>query len=60
MEQTYAFVDVIEMIPEKIPLLNDTIQNILTQTFECALYIQEYTENGFYGAYIKVSHFWPI
>jgi hypothetical protein len=52
MEQTFAFVDVVEILPEKITLLDDTIKDILKQTFECALYIQEYAEHGFRGASI--------
>lgn len=53
MEQTFAFVDVIEVLPEKIALLDDTIKDILKQTFECALYIREYAQHGFRGAFLS-------
>jgi hypothetical protein len=52
MEQTFTFVDVIKVLPEKIALLDDTIKDILKQTFECALYIREYAQHGFPGAFI--------
>jgi hypothetical protein len=51
MERTFAFVDVIKILPEKITLLDDTIKDILRQTFECALYVREYAEHGFRGAF---------
>ena len=49
MELTFAFVDAVEILPDKITLLNDTIKDILKQTFECALYIREYAKRSFRG-----------
>jgi hypothetical protein len=52
MEHTFAFVDAIENLPQKIPLVEDTIRDILKQTFECALFIREYADHGFHGTFI--------
>ena len=52
MELTFAFVDAVEILRGKISLLNDTIKDILKQTFECTLYIREYAEHCFPGEFI--------
>jgi hypothetical protein len=49
MENVYSFVDVLQQFPEKIKILEDTITRILTQTVECAIFIREYSGNGFGG-----------
>lgn len=49
MENVYSFVDVLQTFPEKIKILEDTITKILTQTVECAIFIREYSGNGFAG-----------
>jgi hypothetical protein len=56
MELTFAFVDVVEILPEKVNVLNDIIKDILKQTFECALYIREYAEHGFRGEFIQTQY----
>ena len=49
MQNVYSFLDDIQAFPEKIKSLEDVIRAILQQTFECALFIQEYTGCGFAG-----------
>jgi hypothetical protein len=56
MELAFAFVDVVETLREKIALLDDTIQNILRQTFECALFIREYAKHGFRGGFWTLNN----
>jgi hypothetical protein len=45
---------------DKIPELKDIIHNMLLQTVECAIFVQEYLERGFGGEGRKVliSHRW--
>lgn len=52
MANVYSFVDAIQVVPEKLKLLEDTIAAILRQTFECVTLIREYTGHGFGGMYI--------
>ncbi|KZP23203.1 hypothetical protein FIBSPDRAFT_930720 [Athelia psychrophila] len=47
MQGTYSFVDALEAVPSKIPLLEDIIQRIFIQTVECAIFIREYSGHGF-------------
>ncbi|KAF7333346.1 WD40 repeat-like protein [Mycena venus] len=47
MVDVYSFVDDINSLAEKIQSLEDNVLAIVKQTVECALFIQEYTENGF-------------
>lgn len=54
MNGVYSFVDAIKAVPTKVPLLADVIQRIFMQTVECAIFIQEYTGQGFGGAYSLV------
>ena len=49
MASVYSFVDAIVAVPDKVQILKDTIQRILVQTIECALFIREYTGKGFGG-----------
>ena len=49
MEEVYSFVDVVDIYPEKIKILDDTILRILKQTVECAIFIREYSGHGFGG-----------
>lgn len=50
MKDTYSFVNTIKTFPEKIPVLEDVVGQILQQTFECAMFIQEYAGCGFASA----------
>ncbi|KAJ7093766.1 WD40-repeat-containing domain protein [Mycena epipterygia] len=47
MVDVYSFVEDVEALPEKIKSLEDKALAIVQQTVECALFIQEYTANGF-------------
>ncbi|KZP17876.1 hypothetical protein FIBSPDRAFT_864509 [Athelia psychrophila] len=47
MEDTYTFVDELKAFPEKIELLKTIIRKILEETYECALFLKEYTGRGF-------------
>ena len=47
MENVYSFVDELTVFPEKIKSLEDVIKKILQQTFECAMFIQEFAGCGF-------------
>lgn len=47
MENVYSFVDDIQTVPDKIERLDDIIRDVLQQTFECAMFIQEYLGCGF-------------
>jgi hypothetical protein len=47
MEHVYSFVDEIQFIPDKIKSLERVIKTILQQTFECAIFIQDYSGLGF-------------
>jgi hypothetical protein len=43
MENIYSFVDEIQADPSKMPNLEDVTTKILRQTFECCIYIREYS-----------------
>jgi len=47
MEHVYSFVDEIQSIPDKVKSLEKVIKTILQQTFECAIFIQDYSGLGF-------------
>jgi hypothetical protein len=47
MEDVYSFVDEIQSLREKNKTLDKVIKLILQQTFECAIFIQEYAGRGF-------------
>ncbi|KAJ7209403.1 hypothetical protein C8J57DRAFT_1484281 [Mycena rebaudengoi] len=47
MVDLYSFVGDTEFLTEKIKSLEDNVLAIVKQTLECALFIQEYTVNGF-------------
>jgi hypothetical protein len=47
MEDAYSFVDIVKSVPEKIKTLDNVIKAILQQTFECAIFMQEYWGSGF-------------
>jgi hypothetical protein len=47
MANVYSFVEDIDFLAERIKSLEDKVLAIITQTVECALFIQEYTVNGF-------------
>ncbi|KIM82264.1 hypothetical protein PILCRDRAFT_474447 [Piloderma croceum F 1598] len=47
MERVYSFVDEIQSVPDKINTLEKIIDSILLQTFNCAMFIQEYAGCGF-------------
>jgi hypothetical protein len=50
MENVYSFVDEIESLRDKNNTLDKIIKLILQQTFECAIFIQEYAGRGFASA----------
>jgi hypothetical protein len=47
MANVYSFVEDIDFLAERIKSLEDKVLAIIKQTVECALFIQEYTVNGF-------------
>jgi hypothetical protein len=49
MQEVYSFVEASDSFREKVRALEDTIGNILKQTVECAIFIREYTGQGFGG-----------
>jgi hypothetical protein len=53
MVDLYSFVEDIEFLAknQKIQSLDDKVLAIVKQTVECALFIQEYTANGFCSEY---------
>ncbi|KAL0958490.1 hypothetical protein HGRIS_000629 [Hohenbuehelia grisea] len=59
MNNLYSFVDQLEMIAKDHkrlglhPALEDIVTNILKQTIECMVFIQEYSFTGFAGKAIK-------
>ena len=49
MEDVYSFVEASESFQERVQVLQETIDKILKQTVECAIFIREYTGHGFGG-----------
>ena len=49
MEDVYSFVEASESFQDKVHVLQRTIDKILKQTVECAIFIREYTGHGFGG-----------
>jgi hypothetical protein len=49
MEDVYSFVEATESFRNKVEVLEKTINKILKQTVECAIFIREYTGHGFGG-----------
>ena len=49
MESVYSFVKAIQLVPDKLEILEEVIVKILKQTVECAIFIREYTGHGFGG-----------
>ena len=49
MESVYSFVEAIQLVPDKLEILEEVIVKILKQTVECAIFIREYTGHGFGG-----------
>lgn len=47
MENVYSFVDEMQSVRDKNTTLDNVIKLILQQTFECAIFIQEYSGMGF-------------
>ncbi|KAF7984452.1 hypothetical protein HWV62_14542 [Athelia sp. TMB] len=47
MKDLYSFVDILLVFPDRIATLKDTIGRISQQTFECAVFMQEYAGKGF-------------
>ena len=52
MEDVYSFVEASNSFKQKVQLLEETIEKILKQTVECAIFIREYTGHGFGGELI--------
>ena len=57
MDDVCSFVEEIQLIPNKLQRLTDTIADILKQMVECAIFIREYTGHGFGGVcqYVHVN-----
>jgi hypothetical protein len=55
MVDVYSFVEDIEFLAERIKSVEDKVVAIIKQTVECALFIQEYTVNGFCSASLDHS-----
>ncbi|KAJ7480975.1 hypothetical protein FB451DRAFT_1171549 [Mycena latifolia] len=53
MAEVYSFVTDVDFLPERIQSLEDKALAIVKQTVECALFIQEYTANGFCARAIR-------
>ena len=49
MEDVYSFVEATQSFRNKVEVLEKTINKILKQTVECAIFIREYTGHGFGG-----------
>jgi hypothetical protein len=55
MEDVYSFVEASDSFKQKVQLLEETIEKILKQTVECAIFIREYTGHGFGGELIMYA-----
>jgi hypothetical protein len=55
MEDVYSFVEASDSFKQKVQLLEETIEKILKQTVECAIFIREYTGHGFGGELITYA-----
>jgi hypothetical protein len=53
MVDIYSFVEDTDFLTQKLKGLEDKVVAIAKQTVECALFIQEYTENGFGGEWTQ-------
>jgi hypothetical protein len=49
MVEVYSFVSDVDSLTQKIKSVENKVAAIVKQTVECALFIQEYTANGFYS-----------
>lgn len=47
MARVYSFVDEIKVVPDRVDSLDAVIKSILQHTFECAIFIREYSGQGF-------------
>ncbi|KIJ13795.1 hypothetical protein PAXINDRAFT_13343 [Paxillus involutus ATCC 200175] len=47
MKDSYLFVEDIKSLPDKIPSLQGTICNLLSQTVECTMFLRECSGHGF-------------
>jgi len=48
-EDVCSFVDAVRSLPNKLQLLENTIDRMLKQMVECAILIRQYTGHGFGG-----------
>ncbi|KAJ7876523.1 hypothetical protein B0H14DRAFT_2501365, partial [Mycena olivaceomarginata] len=53
MVEVYAFVEDVDILSHRIKHLDNVVTAILEQTFECALFIREYTGHGFGGRLVR-------
>ncbi|KAJ7366031.1 hypothetical protein DFH08DRAFT_679026, partial [Mycena albidolilacea] len=53
MAEVYAFVGDVDTLSHRIKHLEDVVTAILERTFECALFIREYTGHGFGGRLVR-------
>jgi hypothetical protein len=49
MVEVYSFVEDVESLPQQIKRLRNVVVEITKQTLECAIFLREYTGNGFGG-----------
>jgi hypothetical protein len=54
MKDSYIFVEDIKSLPDKIPSLQGTICNLLSQTVECTMFLRECSGHGFGGMIISI------
>jgi hypothetical protein len=54
MEVLYSFVDAVQEVPSKLAQFEDIVKDILNQTVECAIFIREYTGQGFRSEYFNL------
>jgi hypothetical protein len=60
MVEVYAFVEDVDTLSHRIKHLDNVVTAILEQTFECALFIREYTGHGFGGTNSFISCYWCL
>jgi hypothetical protein len=60
MKDVYSFVEASDSFKQKVQLLEETIEKILKQTVECAIFIREYTGHGFGGELIMYARIYII
>ena len=60
VNQTFAFAKDLQNLHEKVETLEDVVSQILKQTTECALFVQDYVHRGFYGKFRYLFWLWIL